>query len=212
VSLATAIFPVAVFVVPYQVSGDTLSADGVYATGYFGDTVSGLSEDDSEAFARGLELFVRRWDSGSGHARNAASCVSCHSVPMPGGSGMSDHAVVTVRMTDAGTEVIQREELTAEGRSVGGNLTRRRSPPLFGIGFIEFAEERMVGGTPQPIFGIFGEERSLKRFVARAFATELGVSNSMFCARDSASTPYPHNCQGQIKDTEISDVVSFLRF
>ena len=165
-----------------------------YAAGYFGELLPDLTPDQLASATNGSKLFLKRWTEGNGNRRNADSCVACHSVPMPGGSGMSAQALVAV---DAKGEIVQTG-FPAPPHESG---TVRRTRALFGIGYLEAA-----GGG----FGAFGKDPDLKTFVAKAFATELGVSSSLQCAR-SGETP-PQTCVAAISDKDLEDVVAYLRF
>ena len=189
------------------------SAEGVYADGYFGAPVATLSNAEKQSFERGFGLFVRRWDIVEGKARNARSCVTCHSVPVAGGSGMSVDAIVDVTFRKGRTEVLQRHP-DSKQRLYEGKFYRahRRTPPLFGLGLIEHAGERVRQGVERPVFGAFAEERSLLAVIARAFAAELGLSSSRACARAAPDETYPLSCPADVSDSELEDVASFIRF
>jgi len=124
---------------------------------------------------------------------------------------MSEHALVQTRVVDAHTEVIQRRSIAGDPKGPSHGQIRR-TPFLFGIGFIEFAQFRVVPSGLRPVFGAFEERTSLREFVAHSFAVELGISSSHACARRSASEPYPKQCSSVITEEEIDDVVNFLRF
>lgn len=175
-----------------------------YAKGYFGDLLPDLTAAQLQSAANGSKLFLKRWEAGAGRRRNADSCVSCHSVPMPGGSGMSAQALVAV---DAAATPGSLPEVVQTGFpaiSPHGAQTVRRTRALFGIGYLEFAK-----GAQR--FGAFGSEPSLKAFVARTFATELGVSSSLQCARRDGEKSYPSSCAAAISDKDLDDVVAYLR-
>jgi CxxC motif-containing protein (DUF1111 family) len=168
-----------------------------YAAGYFGELLPALTPAQLESATAGSKLFLKRWAAGVGHRRNADSCVSCHSVPMPGGSGMSTQALVSVDDRD---EIVQSGFPERTPHS-GANVRRTRA--LFGVGYLESA-----GGG----FGAFGKDESLKSFVARAFATELGISSSVHCARLENAQAYPTTCKPVVSDRELEDVVAYVRF
>jgi hypothetical protein len=163
----------------------------VYPESYFGEPLKGLTPSEIASFDRGFLLFVKRWEVDDNFSRNAESCVSCHSVPMPGGSGMSEQAEVTVSESDSHTYVVQKKDPTGSVIS-SSSLRQRRTPPLFGIGFLEHAKAREVDNFN--IFGALAEEHSLEIFVGKALAIELGVSNTAFCARRSNIDVFPMSC------------------
>ena len=175
-----------------------------YATGYFGEPLTGLSIDQRASFDRGYLLFVKEWPLQSGALRNAESCVSCHSAPMPGGSGMSNQALVAVRSSQAGTEILPID-------SSHGSAERRRTPALFGLGLLEFADSRVgADGKTRPIFGALQDTQTLEEFVAKAFFVELGVQSRAQCAQRQARTS--ELCRDGITDAELADVVAYIRF
>lgn len=176
-----------------------------YAAGYFGELLPELTDAQRESAVRGSRLFLKSWTVGSGNRRNADSCVACHSVPMPGGSGMSAQALVAVDATAPPGSLGEVMQTGFPGSSPHISQTVRRTRALFGLGYLEFAE-----GAEG--FGAFGRESSLRIFVARTFATELGVSSSEQCARPEGQDSYPQACPLGISDQELDDVVSYLRF
>src|SRR5687767_15189813 len=66
--------------------------------GAFGDPLPLLPQELREEFAQGFQIFVRKWSyrEGLGPFANAASCATCHSEPVPGGSGTSMRSFVPV--------------------------------------------------------------------------------------------------------------------
>jgi hypothetical protein len=179
----------------------------VYASGYFGEPLKGLSPTELAQFERGFSHFVRNWSSvAASSARNAPSCVTCHSVPMAGGAGMSNDALVPVTVRSGVTEVHQRIT-PAAGRVRHSTPTVRRSPALFGLGLLEAAADGR-----RPFFGALGEHSSLAQFVANAFAVELGVSTPTQCARRRIEDVYPSQCVAAVTAQDIEDVVAYVRF
>jgi len=173
---------------------------------YFGEPVPGLSRAELEAFERGARLFARSWEDEAGGVANATSCVACHSVPTPGGSGMTDRAIVAIdtraRPGDR-MEVIQRSSPHAASAEV------RRTPALYGLGYLEI----VAAGPDHGAFGV-GAHNSpvrLADFVSSAFATELGVATPAHCPRPVAGGPYPTRCAPRITAQELADVMVYLR-
>lgn len=193
----------AAWVVAAAASG---AADAPVTRRYFGEPLPGLSDEELRGFENGARLFARGWDEERSGVANAPSCVACHSVPTPGGSGMTDRALVSIDPSaEPGTraEVLQRQE----SHVLNGEL--RRTPALFGIGFLE-----VVG--PGPAFGPFrlgahNQQADLTDFVSSAFATELGVSTTRHCARPTVQAPYPATCTAAIGDGDLRDIVFYLR-
>lgn len=188
-----------------QIGSSCARAGSVNVRAYFGEPVSELDDVQQSAFERGQTLFVKKWDESTGAMRNAESCVSCHSVPMPGGSGMSEQALVP--FSSGGT--LQRKSPGYHSKSRKfSEADHRRTPPLFGIGLLEHSR----ADNSQNIFGAFAEMNSLESFVARAFAVELGISNNFSCARPSETSGFPERCEPKISNRSLNDVVTFIRF
>jgi CxxC motif-containing protein (DUF1111 family) len=186
-----------------------------------GEPRADATETDRKIFMDGRRQFSRAWDEsdGVGDRFNEHSCVACHSVPTPGGSGLAANTFVVVSnaITDpGGGHVFQRLRRTA------GNVTelpapagssRRKAPILFGLGLLDAVALRQptapasgpdkitgrVGGTAtQPgRFGWKARIPDLKTFTATAFAQELGLGG-----RPGDET-YP--------DIAIEEVAAFVR-
>lgn len=173
---------------------------------YFGEPLPDLSRAELEAFERGARLFARTWEGEAGGVANATSCVACHSVPTPAGSGMADRAMVAIN-TDAPPgdrlEVIQRSSPHAAGAEV------RRTPALYGLGYLEAVREGPDRGVLR--IGAHNSDVNLRDFVSSAFATELGVATPDHCPRSIASGRYPTQCSPRMSAQQISDVVAYLR-
>lgn len=179
-------------------SGET---DAPTVERYFGEPIPDQSPALYQAFDRGFRLFVRNWPD-AGKARNADSCLSCHSVPMPAGSGMSLRALVPI---DAAAPAGSREEFLQGEPAVHAGLVRR-TPALYGLGFVEHLE------GPLAKFGAHGRLDNLTDFVSIAFSNELGLSTPRHCARARGGTRYPRRCKPDIGEAELRDVVTYLRY
>lgn len=192
----------------FALRSPSLADDGEpYAIAYFGEPIRGLSVEQSQSFDRGYQLFVRNWDN-SRVAHNATSCMTCHSVPMPGGAGMSHQALVSVRESEDRTEVLPR---LGPGATAPRHASVRRTPPLFGLGLLEHASQRQTSEGARPIFGARQEFGSLEAFVELAFQQELGVTSAAQCARVASMNP-DAICSPQITEAELADVVTYIRF
>jgi CxxC motif-containing protein (DUF1111 family) len=166
--------------------------------GLLGEPRAEATEVDRKIFMDGRRQFSRAWDEhdGVGDRFNEHSCVGCHSVPVPGGSGSAANTFVVVSsdIADAGGgHVFQRLQRTAsivtELPAPPGS-SRRKAPILFGVGLLDAVALRQpttpapgpdriigrVGGTSaQPgRFGWKARIPDLKTFTATAFAQELG--------------------------------------
>ena len=157
------------------------------------------------AFEKGARLFIMDWSGRADGIGNATSCLDCHSVPMPGGSGMSNRALVSI---DAAAPPGTREEVIQRPHGADGMGPLRRTPALFGIGFLERAEAR-TGPAGVPL-GVHGRQRDLKAFVSSAFATELGVSTSMHCSRSRPGEAYRSICKPRLREVDWTSV-AYLR-
>lgn len=129
-----------------------------------GDSLSGLTAEQKEAFADGLEDFteIETVDDGLGPVFNERSCTACHSVPAVGG-GSARFVTRFGRTTSAGFDALAslggslvqdhaigpadgsphefKAEMVPPSASV---VIRRRSTPLFGLGFVD--------ATPDSVF------------------------------------------------------------
>jgi CxxC motif-containing protein (DUF1111 family) len=187
----------------------------------FGEPREEATEADRKIFAYGLQQFSRSWDErdGVGERFNEHSCVGCHSVPMPGGSGSAANTFVLVSkdISDAlGGHVFQRLQRTADGITelpAPSGASKRKPPMLFGLGLLDAVALRQpttpapgpdkitgrVGGTPaQPgRFGWKARIPDIKTFTATAFAQELGVGHT------PGAPDYP--------DVAIEEIAAFVR-
>lgn len=196
-------------------AGGSIAADAIrtpYALGYFGEPIEGLNEQQKAQFERGLMLFTKKWDDTQSFAHNAVSCVECHSVPAPGGSGMSANALVPSRIQNKKTEIGQRYSSGETVAHADMLPNVRRTPSLFGLGLLEGAYMSLGEGRDESMFGALGEVGLLKLMVAKALAIELGVSSSLHCARKNSQEPYPSKCSHNITDNQLDDLVAFVRY
>jgi CxxC motif-containing protein (DUF1111 family) len=166
--------------------------------GLLGEPRAEATEVDRKIFMDGRRQFSRAWDEsdGVGDRFNEHSCVGCHSVPMPGGSGLAANTfvAVTTNISDAaGGHVFQRLQRTPgsviELPAPPGS-SRRKAPILFGLGLLDAVAlgqpktpapgpdkiiGRVGGTSAQPgRFGWKARIPDLKTFTATAFAQELG--------------------------------------
>jgi CxxC motif-containing protein (DUF1111 family) len=186
-----------------------------------GEPRAEATEIDRKIFMDGRRQFSRAWDEhdGVGDRFNEHSCVACHSVPTPGGSGLAPNTFVVVSNDIAdpgGGHVFQRLQRAANSiteLSAPLGSSRRKAPILFGVGLLDAVALRRptaptpgpdriigrVGGTSaQPgRFGWKARVPDLKTFTASAFAQELGL------ARKSGGASYP--------DIAIEEISAFVR-
>jgi len=174
----------------------------------FGEPLSGLDEITKQAFNDGFRTFVRVWKPREGLGRfiNGRSCVSCHSEPVPAGSGTRANTFVLsgLRATDqTGGHIFARFEVSGETNKSrelpDGEMARRKSPGLFGLGLLESVSDESilahslsnkakgseaVGRLPLVPggYGRFGwrsEFASIRDVVAHALVVELGFPPSV---------------------------------
>jgi hypothetical protein len=177
---------------------------------YFGDTLSErVDEETHHAISKGATLFATSWRGAPSRSDNRpSSCVSCHEVPMPGGSGITRHTLVVARPDDrsfTGFHLEGRRGTASEKLEIGTMLLR--TPPLFGIAIAESAvcsagqlhsdQDCRTGGL-----GYRGKIRSIEDFVAFAFEKELGVE--VVLSKDGGDT-------ARITRQEIGAVATYLR-
>ncbi len=179
------------------------------------------TEADRKIFQDGLKQFSRAWDAhdGVGMRFNEHSCLGCHSVPKPGGSGTAANTFVIVSKSIAdagGGHVFQRLQRTSNGideLAAPAGASRRKPPPLFGLGLLDGVALRQpsapapgpdkilgrVGGTAARPgrFGWKARVPDIETFVATAFAQELGLP------RKTAGQTYP--------DIAIEEIAAFVR-
>src|SRR5436190_24396946 len=86
----------------------------------FGEPRAEATAADRKIFEDGLKQFSRAWDAhdGVGMRFNEHSCLGCHSVPKPGGSGTAANTFVIVSKSVAdagGGHVFQRLQRSTDG-------------------------------------------------------------------------------------------------
>lgn len=149
----------------------TCSFGSASETFYFGDTFPTKDVRQSSEIEFGLQLFIKVWKTEPW--RRNRSCVSCHKVPMPGGSGMASTRT-SVRRSDlspSGFQVVNENERNNLKGKIG-----LRTPPLFGIGILE---QTACNAEPAPCqhgrLGYLQRIQSLEAFVKFALESEIGV-------------------------------------
>jgi CxxC motif-containing protein (DUF1111 family) len=207
-------------------AGLAASATITLALAQNGDRVFGgprleATEADRKIFTDGLNQFSRAWDAhdGVGARFNEHSCLGCHSAPTAGGSGIVANTFVVVSKSIAdvgGGHVFQRLQRTADGVveiAAPAGSSRRKPPPLFGLGLLDGVALKppsapapgpdkiagRVGGTAAKPgrFGWKARVPDIETFVETAFAQELGLP------RKTAGQTYP--------DIAIEEIAAFVR-
>lgn len=178
-----------------------------YIKGYFGEPIGGLNAKELEQFQLGFQLFVRRWPISGTNPRNADSCVSCHNIPMPGGSGTDSMTFVTVDDSLPPQNPMRIVQRYGRKRLGDHNYSVLRTRPLFGLGYIESAET----GTNANLIGSFGLTKTIDEFVAIAFASELGLSSIGHCATLEKILSSSEGCGQDIDIDQISALSTFVR-
>jgi len=138
-----------------------------------GAPLAGLAESSIAAFQVGRQVFLRVETpaTGLGPVYNGKSCVECHSVPMPGGSGASleNRATRFGRQVDGqafdpllnlGGPNLQKDGVADElptcsltGEVVPPEANRvglRQPPPLFGLGLIQAIPDTVILANADP--------------------------------------------------------------
>jgi CxxC motif-containing protein (DUF1111 family) len=209
---------------------------------YLGDPIEGLTPNQLEEFDRGFSLFVKNWSvrEGLGPNVNAHSCVACHRIPTPGGSG-TGHETLVVRSPDfvdpAGGSVFPRFMVRDDGslqeRSLPQRITIRRTQGLFGLGLLEAvpvsvlleyadandADDDGISGRLVRVgeefgrFGWKGNVPTIEAFVQDAFAVEMGLRSKMRADEIVALGSTARNSASvEVTPTQTRLVSQFIRF
>ncbi|HLY39164.1 MAG TPA: di-heme oxidoredictase family protein [Candidatus Binatia bacterium] len=175
----------------------------------------GLTPAERILFDQGRIRFQTRETvaTGLGPVFNADSCVACHRDPAPGGAsatfvvrfGRTQHSGEFDPMTEFGGPVLQANGITVDGCSVAGEVippeatirTRRKTPPLFGLGLVDTIPDREILRLADPDdanhdgiagrvnfvgsrvgrFGWKAQIVTLRQFAANAYANEIGITS-----------------------------------
>lgn len=193
----------------------------------FGQPAEHLAASNRVAFDRGLALFRTQFtaSTGLGPEFNAVSCASCHRAPAIGGSGGNAwRSLVDWRYTDA-SDVLggprQRFSLAATRNPAAvqpGARSRRRTPPLFGLGQLEAVPAKELLSRSDPFdadgdgisgrlpwrdhcYGRFGWQSAacdVESFVVSALMHEIGIVS------------FPRSLR-EISRADVSDLVTYVR-
>lgn len=215
------------------------AAQEVESGRYLGDPIQGLTSNQLQEFDGGFDLFVKNWtvQDGIGPNINARSCVACHRIPTPGGSGTGRETFVSRSpfvIDVLGGSVFPRFEVRNDGslqeRSQPSRITLRRTQPLFGLGLLEAvpvsvlleysdpsdADGDGVSGRLVRIgkqfgrFGWKGNVPTIEAFVEDAFAVEMGLRSK---ARSDETKHLSYTFHAiEINPTQIRLVSQFIRF
>ncbi len=176
-----------------------------------------LAAADAARFVAGLARFrkVQTAGSGLGPVFNATSCVGCHGSTAAGGSG--DVSVTRFGrigplgfdpMAEHGGPVVQSQGITLDDCAVPGEtvpteatiVTRRDTPPLFGLGLLDAIPDALVLRRADPIdrnhdgisgrpnvvglrvgrFGWKAQIVTLSDFAGAALLNENGITSPQF--------------------------------
>ena len=153
--------------------------------------------------------------TGLGPVFNADACAACHRGPTAGGSSATFvtrfgriKAGAFDPMTEFGGPVVQANGIVVDGCSVPGEVpppeaevvTRRDTPPLYGLGLVETIPDRDIlrladpddanhdgiRGRPNFVrtrvgrFGWKAQVATLRQFVASAYLNEIGITSPDF--------------------------------
>jgi CxxC motif-containing protein (DUF1111 family) len=196
--------------------------------------IEGTDEPTERLFFLGRNLFLNTHEppDGLGPAFNASGCVSCHHVPVAGGSGNIENVVTLIgRLTrgrfddlpECGGPIFQAHTISGlHMRTVPKGATRiaRRIPPsLFGLGLVEEIPQSRIWARIDPYDkngdGIRGRANvvngELGRFGAKAQISSL--FEFMFTAARAElglTSPYlmkelPTECEGEVTGDLVAD-------
>lgn len=165
---------------------------------YFGEPNPGLDPVTARRVTIGRELFVKLWDDGNGAKRNR-SCLSCHEVPMPGGSGIHTSSFVRAEIDEAISSGFRIVETTTRNEASGPPLNLK-PPALFGLGLVE--NVHCSGRCSAGVLGYRGRLKTIDQFVSLAFETELGVKVKL----------HPNPAKNEISPEQIGMVAEFIRY
>ena len=209
---------------------------------YLGDPIRGLTPEQRRAFDEGFDLFIKNWTvkEGIGPKLNAHSCVTCHRIPTPGGSGTGPETFVlhSHNVIDAiGGSVFTQFEVGETGNllrlSPPRQITLRKTQSLFGLGLLESVpvsvllehsdpDDRDCNGISGRLvkvgpeygrFGWKGNVPSIQMFVEDAFAVELGLGNLSHRDESKLSIRALENVAGvEINATQVGLVSEFVRY
>jgi CxxC motif-containing protein (DUF1111 family) len=191
-----------------------------------GDPLAGLTATQSAAFVAGRTEFtaVENIDDGLGPVFNDRSCVACHSAPAIGGSsprtvtrfGTTTNGAFDPLANLGGSLIQERAIGPREGSPHRFNpeivpaaatiVTRRRTPPLYGLGFVDATPDSVFNALAQDSiarhdgtagrvnlvdniqagmktagkFGWKAQVPSLAQFAGDAYLNEMGITNPLF--------------------------------
>jgi CxxC motif-containing protein (DUF1111 family) len=204
---------------------------------YFGDPLENLTVEQLQEFERGFDLFIKVWTVGEGIGPhiNARSCVACHRVPTPGGSGTSHDTFVihSSRAVDsAGGTVVPRFEVRSDDVLIDApflhRTTKRKTPGLFGLGLLEAVPVGVVLEYADPTdkdrdgisgrvvrvgkqvgrFGWKGGVPTIESFVKHAFSVEMGLHSEPEVTNEKPQLSAPV----EVSVRQIRLVTQFIRF
>ncbi len=128
----------------------------------FGAPLVGLTDDELDAFADGLEEFQSEDtpESGLGPIFNDVSCAACHSSPAIGGSSVKTVTRFGRRingqfdpLTELGGSLLQSQAIDPHAQEfvpIEANvIATRRTTPLFGLGLIEAIPDATILANAQ---------------------------------------------------------------
>ncbi len=216
---------------------EPIDARGVY----FGDPLPNLTLEELQEFELGSRLFNKRWESneGLGPLFNSRSCVGCHRLPLPGGSGETADTFVirSSKIRDVTGGSTFSRFLLIDGSQVLRNeptsYVRRRSQALYGLGLLEAVPEETIleyadqsdrdhdevsGRSVRTAgkigrFGWKGTVPTLEGFVSMALAVEMGLSTPTFSNGNSGADVKPGASSEQIEvsDNDVRTISKFIR-
>jgi CxxC motif-containing protein (DUF1111 family) len=225
----------------YSVLPVAFAQSGITNGLYFGEPLPALTAQEEYDYLAGFKLFVKIWnpDEGLGARFNAKSCVTCHRIPLPGGSGTTPDTFVLhiIGMKDkAGGSVFQRFELGTDNsqrdRTIPTGAKVRKTQPMFGLGLLESVPVTELLKRADPTdkdhdgvkghlatigdqygrFGWKGDVATIEQFVRNALEVEMGFDRRLLVPshlQPSASSIHQTN---GFDPKLVYQLTSFIRF
>jgi len=201
-----------------------------------GDANPNLPDARLQAFARGKAVFGRVFTRAEGHGPdfNTDSCVSCHEIPVLGGSGPRYRNFYIARDANRnnffqGNQLVARTfsytRMMRESMAGATTVAQRNTPPLFGVGLFERISEDAIKANADPFdsngdrisgrvnldgnrvgrFGYKAQESGLEDFIRGPLFNQMGVtSNPLSQLAQVSTTDQPTRDQDGVNDPEIS--------
>lgn len=118
---------------------------------------------------------------------------------------MSNTALVATKVVAGRSHVFYKTDPT-----IVLGTENRRTPPLFGLGLLENADQLMrEDGSRANFLGALAEHNSIAGAVERAVEVELGLTTASTCKSPGATRTA---CTPDVSTQDLSDLVQYLQF